>query len=387
MGCFLGCFNSSSKDRKPRKRRYKAIPRDQNPKSQNLVQADVSVVQQTIKDNKPCDSLQELRGNNEEALSVSTRKKVTFDTNVTAHEHVQEIYDSTESLLEKNEKGETFPKSAHSHSGSWDGSDDNGGHYPPNYRYWNCIESEDEYEYSKNEDGLEDEEDYDDDDEDEDADGIICQEVWCESVPVPDDESRTETCLSPVLKPVENLSQWKALKSPKPLTFDPQKENLSLNPIAKNRNPEPAVEASLNWMVSSENNSHNTKRVGFYSPDLEPVSSEKCFSQESTVTSVKSIEDRPILGALTEDELKQFSGLTCTPRKSPGKSADDMPITGSVGSYWSQTGSAQSLSSTSSCKGIPNATSKYREDKKVNWQNVPFETRLEKALSEDAAEY
>ncbi|XP_076929821.1 uncharacterized protein LOC143594380 [Bidens hawaiensis] len=374
MGCFLGCFNSSSsKDRKPRKRRYKAIPRDQNPKSQNLVQTDVSLVQPTIKDNKPCDSLPELRGKNEEPLSVSTRKKVTFDTNVTTYEHVQEIYDSTESLLEKNEKGETFPK-----SGSWDGSDDNGGPYLPNYRYGNCLESDDEYEYSENsenEDGLDDEEDYDG--EREDADGIICQEVWCESV--------TESCLSPVLKPVENLAQWKALKSPKALTFDPQKENLSLN-----RNPEPAVEASLNWMVSSEKNSHNTKRVGFYSPDLEPVSSEKCFSQfsqESTVTSVKSIEDRPILGALTEDELKQFSGLTCTPRKSPGKSQDDMPIIGSVGSYWSQTGSAQSSSSTSSCKGIPNATSKYREDKKVNWQNVPFETRLEKALSEDAAEY
>ncbi|KAM0005389.1 putative protein JASON [Helianthus debilis subsp. tardiflorus] len=376
MGCFLGCFNSS-KDQKPRrKHKYKAIRRDHNAKTQNLVQSDVSLAQ-SIKD-KPCDSLPELRGKKEEPLS--TRKKVTFDTNVTTYEHV-DVYDSTESLLEKNEKGESFPKS-HSHSGSPDS-----GSYPPNYRYGNCLESDDEFEvsdYEDENDGLDYEEDYGDDN----VDGIICQEVWCESIPVPD--SSSESCLSPVLKPVENLSQWKALKSkqtvtltqpPKPLTFDPQKENFSFN------NQDAAVDASLNWMVTPEKKSPNNKRVGCCNPDLEPVSSGKSFSQESTLTSVKSIEDRPILGALTADELKQFSGLSCTPpRKSPGKSPDDMPIIGSVGSYWSHTSSAQSSSPCSSYKGIPNATSKYREDKKVNWQNIPFETRLERALSGDAAE-
>ncbi|XP_022006007.1 50S ribosomal protein L35-like [Helianthus annuus] len=38
-----------------------------------------------------------------------------------------------------------------------------------------------------------------------------------------------------------------------------------------------------------------------------------------------------------------------------------MPINGSVGSYWSHTSSAQFSSPCSSYKGIPNATSKYRE--------------------------
>ncbi|KAK9067521.1 hypothetical protein SSX86_011632 [Deinandra increscens subsp. villosa] len=393
MGCFPGCFNSS-KDRKPRKRRYKAIRRDQDPKSQNLVQDDVSLVQ-TIKD-KPCDSLQELRGKNEGPLSLSTRKKVTFDTNVTTYEHVQ-VYDSTESLLEKNEKGETFPKSrdTHSCSGSWDSSDIlNVGSYPPNYRYRNCVESDDEVEDSDYEDEFEDS---DNDEDYDEEDGIISQEVWCESVPISSSETRTESCLSPVLKPVENLTQWKALKSkvtvaaepPKPSNSDPQKENLSFNSIpfpSKNWNQEPAVEASLNWMVSPEKNSPNDKRVGCYNPDHEPVSSGRSYSQESTVTSTESIDDRPILGALTVDEMKQFSGSSCTPRKSPRQSPDDMPIIGSVGSYWSHTDSAQSLSSTASYKGIPNATSKYREDKKVNWYNIPFEARLERALNEDAAE-
>lgn len=279
MGCFLGCFGSS-KDRKRRKQRYKVIPRDQYPRIQNLVQPDVSLVQ-SIKD-KPSNSLSEASGKNEESLSISTRKKVTFDTNVTTYEHVQ-VYDSTESLLERNEKGETFPKSAetHSDSGSQDGSDIvNAVSYPPNYRYGNCLESDDEVEDS-------DEDDEDDEEEDE----IICQEVWCESIPVPSAESRAESSsldkvgsnsnardrsayVIPVLNPVENLSQWKALKmkeTPPPtkaLNFHRQKENSSLNSAP------PAVDSSLsNWLVNTPNN----KGIGSYNSGIEAISSGKKF--------------------------------------------------------------------------------------------------------------
>ncbi|KAK1437331.1 hypothetical protein QVD17_03122 [Tagetes erecta] len=376
MGCFLGCFGSS-KDKKRRKQRYKAIRKDQHPKSQDLVQNDVSLVV----DDKPSNSFTELRGKIEEPLNLSTRKKVTFDANVTTYEHVQ-VYDSTESLLERNEKGETFPKSGqtHSHPGSPEGAHvTNVGPYPQNHRYGNCLESDDEIE------------DLDSEDENDD-DGLIDDEEDYDSeelIPIPSSESRIESSLNPVLKPVENLTQWKALKSkgtitqsPSPLNSNPQKENSSSNSCPfqpKNRNKETAVDASLsNWLVSSVKNTPNNK--------LEPISSGKSFSQETTTTTVKSIEDRPILGALTVDELKQSSGSSCTPRKSPGRSPDDMPIIGSVGSYWSHTSSAQSLNSTSSYKGIPNTTSKYREDKKVNWHNTPFETRLERALNRDAAE-
>uniref|UniRef100_A0A251S5Y7 Uncharacterized protein n=1 Tax=Helianthus annuus TaxID=4232 RepID=A0A251S5Y7_HELAN len=317
-----------------------------NPKSQNLVQDDASLVQ-CIKD-KPSNSLPELR-EIEEPLSLSSRKKVTFDANATTYEHVQEVYG-------------------------------------------NCVESDDEVEDSDYEDGNDDDLDNGEGEDYDIEDRIICKDVWCESipVPVPSLESGTESSLNPVLKPVENLTQWKALRSkgtitketithsPSRLSSNPQKENSSLN-------QEIAVDASLsNWIVSSEKNTPNNKRVGYYNPDLEPVSSGKSFSQESPT--LKSIEDRPILGALTIDELKQFSGSSCTPRKSPGRSPDDMPIIGSVGSHWSHTGSAQSLSSASSYKGIPNTTSKYREDKKVNWHNTPFETRLERALNRDAAD-
>lgn len=145
----------------------------------------------------------------------------------------------------------------------------------------------------------------------------------------------------PVLNPVENLSQWKALKMKetppptKPLNFHRQKENSSLNSAP------PAVDSSLsNWLVHTPNN----KGIGSYNSGIEAISSGKN----------SSIEDRPILGALTVEELKQFSASSCTPtpKKSPSRSPDDMPIIGSVGSYWS---------STPSYKGIPNSNSKYRE--------------------------
>ncbi|XP_076942657.1 uncharacterized protein LOC143612592 [Bidens hawaiensis] len=338
----------------------------QNHKSQNLVQDDASLVQ-TIKD-KTSDSLQELSWKIEEPLNLSNRKNVTFGTNITTNEHVQEINNSTESLLERNEKGEAFPKSSQSTSIERCSDATNVGPYPPNYRYGNCLESDDEVEDSDSEDENDEdiEQDYDNDD------GIICREVWCESIPVETDQ---------VLKPVENLTQLKGLKSKGTITQSPspQKENAitSIPFPHNNRNQEPSVDASLsNWLVSTEKSTSNNKQVGSFNPD--PV------SQESPSTT-ESIEDRPIFGALTVDELKQFSESTCTPRKSSSRSPDDKPIIGSVGSYWSQTGSAQSLSSVSSYKGIPNTTSKYREDKKVNWHNTPFETRLERVLNRDAA--
>ncbi|KAF8046165.1 hypothetical protein N665_3978s0001, partial [Sinapis alba] len=97
---------------------------------------------------------------------------------------------------------------------------------------------------------------------------------------------------------------------------------------------------------------------------------------------INSHDDRPVLCALTSEEIKQFSAAS-TPRKSPRKSHDETPIIGTVGGYWGNHSKAVDSGSASSFKGIPNTTSKYREDKSVNWHSTPFEARLEKALSRD----
>ncbi|KAL8146916.1 hypothetical protein AgCh_004590 [Apium graveolens] len=438
MGCFLGCFGSS-KDKKRKKLRKYGSPRLQKIGGQTLVQTTQTPVL-SIPEKVVYSVLESSNVNSEEQLSLSMRKKVTFDSNVQTYEHVT-LYGSTDSLLEKNDasekeaeedKGENdgLARSRQSHTSSEDDSTlSSVGSYPQNHRYQNCRDSDDEAVESEYEESdIDDEEDeeeneYGDDDDDyndEINDGsMLCQEVWSETIPVESKESRTSVSLKivgseevdnpmpcglpekevktvvmnrnardrsvyvhPVLNPVENLSQWKAVKSKGTSVLKPhQKENsvaeevphisFSLEPSfkqssyssnhqsnhqVKNQNKEMAVDASLsNWLVTPE----ITKEKKSSSIKLQTLTSEKSTSQGSN--SVMSIEDRPILGALTLEELNQFSATSTSPRKSPSRSPDDMVLMGTVGTYWKQTGEGRNSGSASSYKGIPNTTSKYRE--------------------------
>ncbi|CAA2933546.1 Hypothetical predicted protein [Olea europaea subsp. europaea] len=293
-------------------------------------------------------------------------------------------------------------------------------------------------------DNIEEMDDEGDSDYYNEDDGIVCQEVWSESVLTASMESRTEDLsalvineevasplirigqperemeesgpktisrdrsdyVDSVLNPVENTTQWKAVKSKGMQPLKPQKENLvadldaphisfssfeptfkqsshSLKPKLgqlKNANNEIAVDSSLSsWLVSPD---ITPAKKNSYS-DLETTTPEKNIPVGST--SPRSYDDRPILGALTVEELKQMSASS-SPRKSPRRNPDEMPIIGTVGTYWNNSGSAKHSDSVSSYKGIPNTTSKYREDKRVNWHSTPFEARLERALNQGAAE-
>ncbi|KAL0304986.1 UNVERIFIED_CONTAM: protein JASON [Sesamum angustifolium] len=321
--------------------------------------------------------------------------------------------------VEKEEE-EGLKASSQSHSSQSISEDDNSvtssvGSYPPNHRYHNARDSDDEaaeYGDSDLDDLDDDEDDYDDDDVDV---KIAGQEVWSESVLTASMESRTgnpsphaidEEAESPmvkpqlpdedvkafgtkpnardrsdyinsVLNPVENITQWKAAKSKgthAPFSFKTKSDQL------KNSNQEISVDASLsNWLASLKN--HAPKKTSF--SGLETITSVRTMSEGCP--SVRSFEDRPILGALTVEELRQISPSP-SPRKSPSRSPDDMPIIGTVGTYWNHSGSAKRSDSASSFKGIPNTTSKYREDKRVNWHSTPFETRLDRALNRGASE-
>ncbi|KAI3449812.1 hypothetical protein Pfo_006477 [Paulownia fortunei] len=451
MGCFLGCFGGA-KDHKRRKQRInRGSPQRQRNRVQNAQQENIISAEQSITETTPTNLVSELRTKPEgvEQLSPSPKKRVTFNSNVTTYEHVS-VHESIDSLPEctiniETEKQEDLKTSSQSHSIS---EDDNSvtssvGSYPPNHRYHNARDSDDEAEeYGDSDlddlDDLDDEDDYDDYDEDIDA-RIAGQEVWSESVLTASVESRTgnpsaqaigeevESPMAPdeevkafvsktnardrsdyinsVLNPVENITQWKAAKAKGTHLLRPQKENLTVNfeaprisfsseptfgqaPFSfktksdqlKNANQEIAVDASLsNWLVSPEiTPSKKTSFSGFETITAGQTTSEGC-------TSVRSFEDRPILGALTVEEVRQISASP-SPRKSPSRSPDEMPIIGTVGTYWNHSGSAKHSDSASSFKGIPNTTSKYREDKRVNWHSTPFETRLDRALNRGAAE-
>uniref|UniRef100_A0A5B6YK39 Eisosome protein SEG2 n=1 Tax=Davidia involucrata TaxID=16924 RepID=A0A5B6YK39_DAVIN len=377
MGCFLACFGSS-KDRKRRRQRNKVLPREQRYGSQKPLQHTVSSEQDISEE--PNNPNLELRDKSEEQLSLSTRKKVTFDSNVKTYEPVS-VHESTDFLPEsdKDSEKEKYEDSANSslpHSLSDNDSVTSSvGSYPPNHRYQNCRDSDDEVEELEDEDSdLDDEELEDYDEYDEDGDNrIVGEDVWTESIPTASMESSTEISsapeqqvrtirsnrsardrsvyVHPVLNPVENLSQWKAVKSKGTPPLKPDKENCIAD-------QEIAVDTSLsNWLVSSETTpTKKTSSIGVETNNTPEIS----MSQGSN--SVRSMDDRPILGALTVEELRQFSASSSPlPRRSPSRSPDEMPIIGTVGTYWSHSGPAKDSGSASSYKGIPNTTRKYRE--------------------------
>ncbi|XP_047975817.1 uncharacterized protein LOC125218224 [Salvia hispanica] len=461
MGCFLRCFGG---DKPQKRRKHRASPHRHRNRTQNDQLENKITAQRSVAETNPANLLLEVLelGNKPEVVergspipspkkspSASPRKRVTFNSNVKTYEHVR-VHDSIESLpggVAEGEKQEDLKSPSHSQALSKedDSVTSSVASYPPNHRYHNARESDDEAEEYGDSDleDLDDEDDNGDDyysDEDTNT-RVPGHQVWSEPVvtasmesrtgsssppatvqvesvmvntQLPDDEeakelgSRTNArdrsdYINSVLNPVENITQWKAAKSKGTVVVKPQKENFeaprmsfSSEPIfgqapssfkakshqSKNANQDTLVDASLsNWIGTPEvATSKKTSFSGFETITKSPQTT----TSEGCCTSPMSFEDRPILGALTVEELRQISASP-SPRKSPNRSPDEMPIIGSVGTHWNSSGSAQHSGAAPSFKGIPNTTSKYREDKKVNWHSTPFETRLDRALNRGAA--
>ena len=119
-------------------------------------------------------------------------------------------------------------------------------------------------------------------------------------------------------------------------------------------NEEVSVGASLsNWLSSTETTP--VKK----SSTFDASSPERSMSQGSNL--LRSPDDRPILGALTLKEIKKLSASS-SPGRSPcsRRSPDEMPIIGTVGTYWGHVSTTKDSGSATSFKGIPNTTSRYR---------------------------
>ncbi|KAJ1385104.1 hypothetical protein SESBI_41889, partial [Sesbania bispinosa] len=190
------------------------------------------------------------------------------------------------------------------------------------------------------------------------------------------------TDVSSVLNPIENLTQGKGVKTTKLQHLENDKENINFVvqdfdiPISPEPNlklsnrkqrqkindkkQEIGVDTSLSsWLVESEttpismNSTNSTPKGGIGSP--------------------WSHEDRPILGALTLEEIRKYS-ISTSSRRSRSRSPDETPIIGTVGSYWSHTG--QSM------------RSKFSEkDAKPEWRtSTTLKTRLEPAFEASVAD-
>ncbi|ESQ36250.1 hypothetical protein EUTSA_v10007468mg [Eutrema salsugineum] len=75
--------------------------------------------------------------------------------------------------------------------------------------------------------------------------------------------------------------------------------------------------------------------------------------------------------------------------RTPGINAmtpGDRPIIGLVAAHWNENAQTEISPKWWDGNGIPNSTTKYKEDQKVSWHATPFEVRLEKALSEEGGQ-
>ncbi|XP_020584860.1 uncharacterized protein LOC110027684 [Phalaenopsis equestris] len=437
MGCFFLCFKGSNGRRRCRKHKKSSpvkyggfvflLPRAITQEKESCayfrsISSGIEIIAETAA--AAVNPFPKLSENEEQGTVSNIRKKVTFDLHVTTFEIVPFHEDSKDFT----EDGEIVREAK---EGKKDKEEEECNHEskiaaacPPNHRYQNCDSSDDEgldEEDEASDDDEENEFDEGDDisingDEEESYDSYFSLHMEGESKHFHDvtkpnhttTESNTDVELpfsskasvrdrsryiNSVLNPVENISHWKELKvrptskNPSNKKFEPNTRSfISPEPtfseaerphksFSSNPNPddfgkqEIALDASLsNWLVSPNNSKP------------EPQRSNSMLSNSSI-----SQEERPILGALTIEDIKH-SSRTSSPRKSPSWSAEEVPIVGTVGGYWSSKSGEESSSSWSSIseeRGIPNTTGKYREDKRVNLYFTPFETRLERALNSE----
>ncbi|KAG8073391.1 hypothetical protein GUJ93_ZPchr0006g45814 [Zizania palustris] len=364
MGCFLGCFGGAKERRRRRKRspaqspsgRARTTPRI-SPKKAAALDGDVVSAAAPL-----LATLLELRDSTDDLCLTVVKKKVTFDPNVTTYEAdsiPEEEEEEAEPAAGDDKEEATWmlgPECAKSEA------------FPLNHRYSNCADGE--YEEEEDDDDDDDEEEENDEEEedgldecaidDEDDDGLLGigrgEDEACESLfLLPMGKTKESSCPdaaaavvtspeapppphptrdgNPVLSSVENLSQWKEAKSraaPKALDKENMVDLLS----------EPAIPAKKKeWQVCSDYTpSTPSKQEASVDASLSTWLGSSGTPESNSIRSYYSPisrEDRPILGALTVEDIK-ISSANSSPRRSrsPSPSPDDMPILGTVGAYW-----------------------------------------------------
>ncbi|CAF1820786.1 hypothetical protein HID58_059263 [Brassica napus] len=241
MGCFMGCFGLSS-NKKRRNSTRKILPRHQRICSYELLHSSDPTDASTVADNPEKISSSNLRcevetEEEEKKGTKKTRKRVRFDLNVQTFEPaLPSRYENYCSDDDEEGKGEPSKSSSVDMSSS--------SVYPPNYRYHNCVDSfeEEEDELGYGESDLEDEDYYTDDENDYEDDADDEEE----------EEDYEDKDVTPLLNPVENITQWKAVKAKPARVKELMKENVEVvtDDQAKPLLKEIIVNTSLSSWVS-----------------------------------------------------------------------------------------------------------------------------------------
>ncbi|XP_030472173.1 uncharacterized protein LOC115690077 [Syzygium oleosum] len=391
MGCLLGCFNASKHQRRPKSAQISPS----KPQSQAKALLPAGSTEKTDAE-ALIEIRRESRVSDEKQLEQLNhgKKKVAFDLHVKTYEFSPAVEEEEEVgvgdvWIEVNEAKER-------ESGSVCRStliEPNGSSCAWNNRYTDCASSDDELggtdleEIDVEEDGVEDE-------------GVgVCdgeiavQEESSESLfslsidsrkhsfvaevadkeevnsPFPVKSSwRNELNTSAfnqsarlriehidsVLNPVENLPQRKAVtaRANSPIK-NQDKENVHKEKeVLLSTGPKPTFAPANHLCKPTSNNSRFTGQeiavdtsLSSWLVDSEATPKSKCSndsvgnSPSERASTPRSDKGQPVVEVPIVEDLRQFSAST-SPRWLRGRTPDESPVLGTVGSYWSHTGQA-----------------------------------------------
>ncbi|XP_077253383.1 aspartyl/glutamyl-tRNA(Asn/Gln) amidotransferase subunit [Tasmannia lanceolata] len=176
----------------------------------------------------------------------------------------------------------------------------------------------------------------------------------------------------PVLNPVENLSQWNALKETNASQLGLSGETFE---ETKQAIPEqPGFSKDQQYVFNSSQEPMGNCR---------PTVDVRKQNQQSPTPVDASLSHWVKLSS--QNDERTHNHVTLSNGKSySSKSPDtERPILGTVAAHWNDDEPSRISPKWWDGKGIPNSTNKYKEDQKVSWHATPFEERLEKALSDE----
>ncbi|KAJ1278048.1 hypothetical protein BS78_04G050200 [Paspalum vaginatum] len=193
----------------------------------------------------------------------------------------------------------------------------------------------------------------------------------------------------PVLRPIENKLQWMEAKAESPVLSSnpPKRRNLSADPTKK-------AQQICAGSAVTKTESSEPEPFPFYdsfaaqdevvSPDEPKGQNDNQQLHESGELSKQSSEDKNHGASSLSYWLKPSSADDESNSDPVGKeSILDVPIFPALGFTWGSDSPTPVLRKAWDGNGIPNTTTKYKEDQRVNWHATPFEERLLKVLSDE----
>ncbi|KMT16547.1 hypothetical protein BVRB_3g048400 [Beta vulgaris subsp. vulgaris] len=227
---FFACFGCTKKRKRPiskrasktrrRIRGYEPLESDIHTKELDVSQPLSSTTSEKTKDEKKPSIKKKVRFNLEvvtyEPLSLQDDEHVTSWEETGDVETDQTAATAEEACLNYAPLSKTFTTESKMSL------------YSSDYRYNSCYDGEDEYEYDEDDDDDESQISDEDDDYDDvgcmiDPQSMYCEQIMeeldnCSSMPLISSEINARLrshYIVPVLNPIENLSQWKAVKTKK----------------------------------------------------------------------------------------------------------------------------------------------------------------------------